>query len=69
MKSKCCNAEIKGGLFISKACSVCRKEQNKDYGRCHVCGTESEEYNICPKGCFSGCCDPDFHIGGCDGSC
>lgn len=54
-----------------------QEEKNKKYknpsnqtDNCPVCGAESEEYNICPNGCYSGCSDVSFHGGApCDGSC
>lgn len=37
---------------------------------CPCCGTESNEYTICPKGCYILCSDPSFHGSEpCDGSC
>ena len=46
------------------------KNQANECDVCPCCGTESEEYNICPKGCYSGCSDPSYHGNEpCDGSC
>ncbi len=37
---------------------------------CPSCGVESEEYNVCPEGCYNYCTDVDYHGGdSCDQSC
>lgn len=46
------------------------KNPSNEVDNCPVCGAESEEYSICPKGCFNGCCSVWSHGGkSCDGSC
>lgn len=46
------------------------KNPSNECDNCPSCGAESEEFNICPKGCYDYCSDPSYHGDEpCDGSC